>query len=265
MSRRLASAALAALLCGAAQAAQDPRSLPRDIVAWQEDRGWPEHHARWHSSRRWLRLDEAARSWARARGWGPAARAEGSSGSGREFLLMHRAMLQVLRESFPDRAALFRGWESPPAALLTPKMAEAVRRLTQRLDSFPSEDALGRYIETDLRPRPDAPGRKSADPTAGVHTRLHEALADPSSSVDAGDPTVNFENADFWALHGWIDGRWDAYRRLRGLDDGAAGYRGELARARAHMDHAGAPPLDRPVPEAIGKPLLHRWDRPNGP
>jgi hypothetical protein len=166
---------------------------------------------------------------------------------------MHRAMLQLLRESFPDRTALFAGWDSPPPRLLNARMAAAVRRLTERLDSFPSEDAFGRYLETDLSPNAGAPGALSRDPSACVHARLHEALADPASPVDAGDPTVNFRNAAFWALHGWIDARWEAYRRLRGLDDGAASYRSDLAEARAHMSHEGAPAIDGPVPEEISK------------
>jgi hypothetical protein len=228
-------------------------ALPPDVVAWQDARGWSEHHARWHAQRRWNLLHAPARDWAARRGWSAAARPEGSAGSGKEFLLMHRAMLQLLRESFPDRAALFAGWTSPPARLLDARMTAAVRRLTEDLDSFPSEDAFGRYLETDLRPRPGAPGALDRDPSAGVHARLHEALADPSSPVDAGDPTVNFRNAAFWALHGWIDARWEAYRRLRGLDDDAASYRADLAAARAHMSHEGAPALEGPVPEEISK------------
>jgi hypothetical protein len=230
-----------------------PESLPADVVAWQAARGWNEHHARWHAERRWALLGAPTRAWAAGRGWSAAERPEGSAGSGREFLLMHRAMLQLLREGFPERPALFRGWVSPPAALLDAPMAAAVRRLMDRLDSFPSEDALGRYIETDLRPRPGAPGALASDPTAGLHTRLHERLADARSPVDPGDPTVNFESLSFWDLHGWIDARWEAYRHLRGFDDGARSYREELTRERAHMKHEGEPAFEAPVPDEIGK------------
>ena len=256
MIRRARAALLlfAALLAVRSSAAGAPSaSLPAEIVAWQDARGWSEHHARWHAQRRWALLHAPTRAWAERRGWGAAERPEGSPGSGRDFLLMHRAMLQLLRENFPDRAALFSGWDSPPPRLLDPRMAAAVRRLSERLDSFPSEDAFGRYLETDLRPGTGAPGALASDRTAGVHARLHEALSDPASPVDAGDPTVNFRNAEFWALHGWIDARWEAYRRLRGLDDGAASYRAELAAERAHMSHEGAPGIVGPVPEEISK------------
>lgn len=237
----------------AAPAAVASHSLPAEVVAWERGRGWNEHHARWHAQRRWDLLSAPTRLWAQARGWAPAARMEGAPGSGREFLLMHRAMLRLLRARFADRAELFRGWESPPAALLDARMTAAVARLTLHLESFPTEDALGRYIETDLRPRPGAPGALSRDATAGVHTRLHEKLSDEKDPVDAGDPTVNIENRAFWELHGWIDGRWAEYRRLRGLDDDARSYQDELSQATTHMDHEGAPPLDEPVPDEIGK------------
>jgi hypothetical protein len=257
--RYLATAALTAFLLGGPSAAYAAASvpLPADVIAWQDARGWREHHARWHAQRRWALLHAPARDWAAKRGWREDPRPEGSAGSGKEFLLMHRAMLQLLRENFPEHGALFAGWTSPPPQLLDKRMAAAVRRLTERLDSFPSEDAFGRYLETDLRPRAGAPGALSADATAGVHARLHEALADPASPVDAGDPTVNFRNAAFWALHGWIDARWEAYRRLRGLDDGAESYRADLAAARAHMNHEGAPALEGPVPEEIAKGFFH--------
>lgn len=39
---------------------------------------------------------------------------EGEAGNGREFLVMHRAMIELIRAAFPDRAALFAGWAAVP-------------------------------------------------------------------------------------------------------------------------------------------------------
>src|SRR6516164_5139989 len=80
--------------------------MPDEIREWMQQRNWGVHHLEWHTSRQWDRLPLAARQWAAQQGWRRAALLEGEAGNGVEFLVMHRAMIELLREQFPQHAAL---------------------------------------------------------------------------------------------------------------------------------------------------------------
>src|SRR5262245_43731791 len=145
--------------------------IPDEILAWMTARNWGPHHVEWHAVRQWDRLDPAGRELAVRRGWRRAARQEGESGNGFEFLVMHRAMILLLREKFPQQANLFDGWQTPPqnptdpndplpngaTTAFDPDMAAAVRRIEQQPGSFADDDAFGRYVETRFRPAPADP------------------------------------------------------------------------------------------------------------
>jgi hypothetical protein len=83
--------------------------LPAEIHDWMRQRNWGMHHLEWHTVRQWDRLPLPARLWAEQQGWQRAERQEGETGNGLEFLVMHRAMLELLRGQFPQHA-LFAGW-----------------------------------------------------------------------------------------------------------------------------------------------------------
>jgi hypothetical protein len=222
--------------------------LPMTIRQWMRDRQWGVHHLEWHTIRRWDRLTPQERAEATANGWQRAARQEGEPINGFDFLIMHRAMLQLLRQAFPGDASLFDGWKTPPTnpddpsdpvtagnpRPFRPAMANAIARLTDGIDTFTDDDDLGLFIETSLRPTPTNPFRTSTDPTTGIHNYLHNRFSDPSSAIDMGDPTRNIENARFWRLHGWIDARWTAFRQAKGLSDRDPAYVHAL---QSEMDH----------------------------
>lgn len=206
-------------------------------------------HLQWHSERRWDQLPPAALEYAARQGWARAARQEGEPGNGVEFLAMHRAMIEILAETDPAARPLLQGWESPPTdpqdandplpnGASTPfdrDMLAALDRLQHHLDSFASEDELGRYIETSFRPAKGAPTARAADRTAGVHNYLHQRFQDPSSPIDLGNPSVNLLNPRFWRLHGWIDHVWATYRARTGQRDTDPDYQATMQAARAHM------------------------------
>lgn len=228
-----------------------------------QDRNWGEHHLRWHAERQWDRRSPAAQAQMTAAGWARAAVQEGEPGNGREFLLMHRAMIHILLSEFPGNAAWFVGWTTPPTdpndagdpvpansplpGAFSPQMIQAIDRLTNNLAGFVSEDELGLFIETRFRPIPGSPFNVSPDPSSGIHNYLHGRFTDNDSPINLGDPSVNLDNARFWRLHGWIDDRWSAYRQLKGLADTDPAYLADLetekdAMLGAHVHpHAASP------------------------
>lgn len=231
--------------------------MPEEIRAWMNARQWGAHHIEWHAVRKWDLQVPAAQAQMTQLGWQRAEHQEGSPGNGLDFLTMHRAMLQLIVQSFPAHADLLTGWATPPTdpddsvdpmpengltRSFSADMQAAITSLHDHLDSFDSEDDLGRYIETSLRPSAADPAARSDDPSTGIHNYLHSRFSDESSPVNMGDPEVNLGNQRFWKLHGWIDARWSAYRQLKGLSDTDAEYAARLEAEKQHlggMGHAG--------------------------
>jgi hypothetical protein len=182
--------------------------LPFAIIQWMRDRQWGDHHLEWHTTRQWDRLSPAEQAEAASLGWQRASHQEGEATNGFEFLMMHRAMLQLLREEFPMQTALFDGWRAPPTDPVDPndpvpagnpqpfrpEMAAAIARLSSDLPSFADDDALGLYIETRMRPVPGNPFATSSDSSTGIHNYLHNRFSDSTSPINMGDPSVNIEN-----------------------------------------------------------------------
>ena len=233
----------------------EPR-MPSDVIAWMDARNWGSHHLEWHTVRQWGLLDAAGRAWATSQGWTPASRQEGAAGNGLDFLLMHRAMIELLREAFPSHAALFVGWSQPPtdpnsrsdpmpanpsSRTFSSDMRLAVRKLHSSVDlaTFDSNDMFGLFVETQRRPTSANPRASSTDATAGIHNYLHNRFSDPSSDINLGRIETNLANARFWRLHGWIDARWTAFRRAKGLSDTDAAYVAALNAEKTHLRDMG--------------------------
>ncbi len=157
--------------------------LPDSISSWIAEHDWGRHHLEWHTSRQWDTLTPSQQQWALQQGWQRAARQEGDAGNGLDFLLMHRAMLELLREQFPQQTNLFAGWATPPTDPDDPTdpvpdgnprdfdahMLLAVQRLQTQVSSFEDDDAIGLYIQTRRRPEPGNPFATSSDATTGLH------------------------------------------------------------------------------------------------
>src|SRR5262245_50601388 len=88
--------------------------MPPEVRSWINNLNWGTHHLEWHTARRWDLLSESARRWAELQGWRRARIQQGAPGNGFDFLAMHRAMIELLREQFSEHAALFQGWVTPP-------------------------------------------------------------------------------------------------------------------------------------------------------
>jgi hypothetical protein len=229
-------------------------AVPSEIGEWIDQRTWGPHHLQWHTERLWDRLStQEQRQLSEQMHYSRAAVQEGEAGNGIEFLMMHRAMIELLREQFPQDAAWFIGWPTPPtdpsdpddpsprgpADSFDPEMLKAIDRLTNQLAGFSSEDELGLYLETRLRPADGFPNRLSPDLSSGIHNYVHNRFSQADSPINLGEPLKNLKNARFWRLHGWIDERWRAYRTLKGSSDSDADYKQKLAALKSHLRDIG--------------------------
>lgn len=237
----------------------DPR-MPEEMIAWMTARNWGSHHEQWHVERRWdfwhalaAQGDSDATEvveYAQAKGWGRASPQEGERGNGLEFLGMHRAMLLLLLEQFPQHRGYLQGWPTPPqdpadtndpvpsGKAFDPEKAEAVNIIEAQPGLFDSEDSFGIFVETNLRPTPGNPLQRSPDPRTGIHNWLHNRWTDTTSDINLGDPTVNTFNARFWRLHGWLDAQWTRFRAAKGLSDNDSTYKNLIAEYRKMMEQA---------------------------
>jgi hypothetical protein len=209
--------------------------MPQEVLDYERANQWGQTHLQWHITRRWNYLTPDQLNWAiNVMGWSPAAVQEGGAGNGNEFLAMHHMMVKTLRTQFPQYAALLTGWTTPPISStpedpigpltigdVAPAMQQAIQVLSDDsiLAQIADDDTFGRFVETNFRPTPGNPFGVSTDPRAGLHNYLHVRFSEPGSGIDLGDPSVNQGNQIFWRLHGWIDQRWAAFRRDKGLPD----------------------------------------------
>jgi len=217
----------------------NPDEMPAPIVDHMRRHAWGQMHLSWHTARRWDLLPPASRAFAESQGWTRAPIQEGAPGNGVEFLAMHRMMFQMLRD-VPGSNGAFASWPTPPTephagVAFDAQMLAAIDRIEHHLDTFATEDELGLYIETAMRPLPGNPTARATDATAGVHNYLHNRFQDRTSPVDLGNPAVNLLNRRFWQLHGWIDGLWTRYRAQKGLRDDDPAYKAALDAAMAAM------------------------------
>lgn len=209
--------------------------------------GWGMHQLQWHNERQWDLMSPGSRQAAIALGWGRARRQEGDPGNGLDFLVMHRAMIELLRENFPGQAKRLQGWSTVPTdpndpsepmpfnrqpREFTSSMRTAVSNLESSsfLRTLASDDALGLYIQS-RRLR----GATNPDSTAGIHHYLHNRFSMPGDPADLGDPSLHLNNARFWRLHGWLDSRWTAYRQAKGLPPEDPTLRALIDAEKSHM------------------------------
>lgn len=229
----------------------EPR-MPAEMMAWMGARMWGQHHLEWHVVRQW---DRGAGQFARQQGWSRADAQEGEPRNGLDFLVMHRAMIELLREQFPRASALLAGWvqvpidpndridpvpAGNPARTFAGPMLTAVRQLHDEafLRSLDDDDAFGLYVETSFRPVTGRPNAQSSDPTTGLHNYLHGRFQVTGDPVDLGDIVKNLGNQRFWRIHGWIDSRWTAFRRAKGLPGVDASLIDLIRSHKMHMGHA---------------------------
>jgi len=161
--------------------------------------------------------------------------------NGLDFLSMHRAMIQRLRELFenvpvtndPEGFTTFgqvlTGWNSDEAVIRgLEKFGKDVNTFQRGLNNvnnfgqFQSDDEFGLFVETSMRLTnvgESNPANRNYDndqrPGAGVHNWLHGQFQDDNSPITVGDPRTNLPNIMFWRIHGWIEWKWQQFEASR--------------------------------------------------
>lgn len=237
--------------------------MPQPVVDWLYEQGWQQQHDDWHNIRRWdqncRKSNAPADGCAYAqgllrRGLWRAPIQEGAPGDGYGFMAMHRHMLQGIRQAFPSHPELFAGFKHVPRSQEDPENPQSWRavrwtaaqlaaidkleHIEQHLGEFPTEDALGLYIELPFRWTPENPSRTVADSSNGIHFSLHAQWSIAGSSAPLGNGPAVINNYVFWKLHGWIDDIWERYRRARGIPNDDPKYTAELVAQCAEMHAA---------------------------
>lgn len=249
--------------------AADPMAMPKPVLTFLRTQDWGSHHLEWHTVRQWDRLGPSDQAWAKRQGWARADVMEGAKGNGLEFLAMHRVMIRTLTDKFPKNADLFKGWEKPPTdnadkndpatdtATFDANKAAAIDKLQNHLADFTSDDELGLFLETTLRPTARDPNARASDKSAGLHNYLHYRFQDANSKIDIGDPSVNLQNKRFWRLHGWIESRWTEFRKIKNLSEDDPKYRAALKKGEDMLTMKMGGPIGKgppePAPESLRK------------
>lgn len=262
MARRtlfaLALSTLAALGCAAdtddtasstnAAVKADPDAMPAPILTYLAQQEWGPHHLEWHIVRNWDVIGKDGQDWAKDQGWARCELQEGAAGNGLEFLAMHRVMISKLKAKFPKDAKLFEGFATPPTSCddeenpcgpdapadpFNADKLKAIDKLENHLADFEDDDAFGLFVETTMRPTPADPKAASSDKSSGIHNYMHRRFMDSKSPIDVGQPAVNLQNRKFWRLHGWLENRWTAFRKLKGFSDKDPMYLAALKKGEA--------------------------------
>jgi hypothetical protein len=204
--------------------------VPKAVLEWMTERIWEPSHDAWHNVRR-------CRSGVVAPGAGrgttslcssteliPAHQECADAEDGYQFLVVHRHMIQALKQAFPQHQTLFDGfphfpfdasdvpaewqgrWGTGWSATIK-DTATKLEDIENQLSQFPTEGDLGRFIQCG----------GMANGASSIHGALHFKWVVNDSPYSLGKQTVNIDNHMFWKLHGWIDSIWERYRTAKGL------------------------------------------------
>jgi hypothetical protein len=217
------------------------KRIPEEVIDWMSNLNWGNHHLEYHIVKRYdifqFRANQGDSNslnimrFIQANNWNRASIQEGADGDGLQFLAMHRAMIQMIKNEFPQHSNFLIGWTTPPTdpndpndpvpngSLFNSEKLKGIELIESNPDFFDSEDHFGLFIQTTLRPTSSNPLNVRSDMRYGVHNYLHGRWTDNNSPINIGNPSVNIFNRRFWKLHGWIDGQWTAYRRAKGISD----------------------------------------------
>jgi hypothetical protein len=214
--------------------------VPKEVHEYLQEYQWGQYHLVFHMSRRWFLAGQRTRDWLDSLHETYADLQEGDPNSGLEFLAMHRAMIEHLRDKFGDTplpseiqdgagfetmGQVLDGWNTDE------RMIEMIESKGGDVEEFrvaaaavrtafdKPEDEFGLFLQTTLRLSRMVDENNTEkrfydqDSTAGagIHNSLHGTFSEYGSPIDVGDPGTNLSNQLFWGIHGWVEARWVEY------------------------------------------------------
>lgn len=256
--------------------------LQPEIITWMEEHEWQEAHFQWHQVRR-CGGGGFGGGGGGAEAFNPCDYPElapdanecENAQDGYEFLVMHRHMLQALRQLWPSHTDQFEGWDKWPAATDYPELlrpyykdwsADVLREaaiadnIEDNLSMFANEGEFGMWIQCgSLR------GGVGAN---SLHGALHfNGYPQNNQSHSVANQRRNLDSFVFWKLHSYIDKIWERYRVAKGQAPGDDDLRQELTAQCLEMDAlshyieaGGKPPEETELPDEYG--FFHETVRP---
>lgn len=255
--------------------------LQPEIISWMEEHEWQEAHFQWHQVRRC----GGGGGFGGGGGGGfdpcsypelaPDANECENAQDGYEFLVMHRHMLQALRQLWPSHTDQFEGWDAWPKAADYPELlrpyykdwssdvlseAAIADNIEDNLSMFANEGEFGMWIQCgSLR------GGVGAN---SLHGALHfNGYPQNNQSHSVANQRRNLDSFVFWKLHGYIDKIWERYRVAKGQAPNDEDLQKEITAQCLEMDAlshyieaGGKPPEETELPAEYG--FFHETVRP---
>lgn len=215
-----------------------------EVIKWMEDHAWQEAHFTWHEVRRCSSFGN--RGGVINPCTYPEMKPEQNECTGAqdgyEFLVMHRHMIQSLKQLWPKHAEQFEGWKKFPAKTDYPSQVQQYFRdwtsanksnasLADTIDTMTKEEVLRRWpTEGDF-------GKWIQCSDSGLHGALHFNGYPPNNQAHSiANQRRNLDGYLFWKLHGWIDNVWEKYRVKTGIATNDTKLQKELVAQCREMD-----------------------------
>lgn len=262
---------------------QTDATVQPEVIKWMEDNAWQEAHFVWHVVRRC------------GAGFGggavinpcnfPEMKPEQNECAGPqdgyEFLVMHRHMIQALKELWPNHTEQFTGWtmfpgrsnypdilqqyfsEWPQQVRTDAALADSINTMSRDeiLRRWPTEGHFGQWLQC---------GSLSGSiGAASLHGALHfNGYPRNNQAHSVANQRRNLDAYLFWKLHGWIDNVWEKYRVAVNSDPGNTKLNAEMLAQCKEMEFwaqkidPSLVPVEEPYEEVEEEGYFHEYVRP---
>lgn len=232
---------------------QTDATVQPDVIAWMERNVWQEAHFQWHQVRRCggggiPGGESGAINPCEYPEMLPESNECEDAQDGYEFLVMHRHMIQSLKQLWPNHTEQFEGWDQFPAEQDYPEVlrpyytqwsaqvladAAIADNIEDNMDRFANEGEFGMWLQC---------GSLSGGVGGGsLHGSLHFNGYPPQNQAHSiANQRRNLDGYLFWKLHGWIDKVWERYRIANGQSPDEPKLKDELLAQCREMDALSA-------------------------
>lgn len=264
---------------------QTDATVQPEVIKWMEDNAWQEAHFVWHQVRRcgtgFGGGGGAVIDPCKFPEMKPEQNECAGPQDGYEFLVMHRHMIQALKELWPNHTEQFTGWsmfpnrsdypdilqqyfsEWPSSVRADAALADGISSMSRDeiLQRWPTEGHFGQWIQCG--------SLGGAIGASSLHGALHfNGYPRNNQAHSVANQRRNLDAYLFWKLHGWIDNVWEKYRVATQSDPGDTKLKTELVAQCKEMEFwaqkidPSLVPVEEPVEEIREAGFFHELVRP---